>query len=473
MSAKRTNQHKPCPPEDQILPTIRKYWLWGWNDKAILKEVHDTIDSDTYGLSLTSLKHIRKKHAMLSARQQSHTFETIAGPVAEIRRRLPAIGVEDLIHTLRTDYDGMRVPRSVLMAYLKLVEPEAVRARRVGRLHRRRFWATGVNDVWSFDQHDKWKRFGIMLHLCVEIYSGKILWLRAWWSNRQPPLIARYYFDTVREHGFTCLITQSDAGREANAVANAHTILRQKKDPSLAEARTIQHRWCSKGKNIKPEIKWSVLRRQFSPSFEAEMERGIEEEIFIQDDQLHLLVFRWIAIPWIQAELDNYRLRTNTKRPRADRKKFLPHGVPDHIFEQAHKYEAEDYKIDIENDLLDEVEAIYAPPSHPVFQLVPTWLTPYLDAAYDSVGRPEVSISTLWEVFVSVRDAVQEKLPEDVWAKVYDLEMDIDKEVIPELDLLANGEPEGFGVDDSEGDEFEEDEGVIYAVFSDEEEPDN
>ncbi|EJD32863.1 hypothetical protein AURDEDRAFT_77405 [Auricularia subglabra TFB-10046 SS5] len=256
------------------------------------------------------------------------------------------------------------------------------------------------------------------------------------------PNLSLCFIDLTTSSSVTCLITQSDAGREANAVANAHTILRQKMDPSLAEARTIQHRWCSKGKNIRPEIKWSVLRRQFSPGFENEMERGIAEEIFIQDDQLHLLVFRWIAIPWIQAELDNYRLRTNTKRPRADRKKFLPHGVPDHIFEQAVKYDAEDYKIAVPDNMLAEVEANYSPPSHPVFQLVPTWFSAYIEAAYNSLGRPEVSIETLWDVFVSLLNAVQDNLPEEVHARVYGLELDVDKEEIPELELVETGEPD-------------------------------
>jgi hypothetical protein len=51
------------------------------------------------------------------------------------------------------------------------------------------------------DQHDKWQRFGLRLHLCVEPFSGKILWLKIWWTNSDPILIARYYLDTVRELG--------------------------------------------------------------------------------------------------------------------------------------------------------------------------------------------------------------------------------------------------------------------------------
>ena len=38
--------------------------------------------------------------------------------------------------------------------------------------------------------------------LCgVEPFSGKILWIRVWHSNRNPQLILSYYLDVVNETG--------------------------------------------------------------------------------------------------------------------------------------------------------------------------------------------------------------------------------------------------------------------------------
>lgn len=57
------------------------------------------------------------------------------------------------------------------------------------------------------------------------------------------------------------------------------------------------------------------------------------------------LIFRWLAIPWIQKELDAYKFRVNTSARRADRKKVLPSGIPDVIFENPGKYDAVEFMV--------------------------------------------------------------------------------------------------------------------------------
>jgi hypothetical protein len=57
------------------------------------------------------------------------------------------------------------------------------------------------------------------------------------------------------------------------------------------------------------------------------------------------LVFRWIFIPWLQAELDSYKDRVNSTRKRKDKNKILPHGVPDDMFEHSQDYGALDFKV--------------------------------------------------------------------------------------------------------------------------------
>lgn len=76
-----------------------------------------------------------------------------------------------------------------------------MRIRLASRLVRKRFWAAGVNDIWCCDQHDKWKEYGLALHIGVEPYSGKILWLRVWHSNSDPGLICSFYLDVVEQLG--------------------------------------------------------------------------------------------------------------------------------------------------------------------------------------------------------------------------------------------------------------------------------
>lgn len=89
--------------------------------------------------------------------------------------------------------------RRVVIEYFETYETDLIAQRKGKSFKRKRFWAAGVNDLWCVDQHDKWKRFGLALHLGVEPYSGKLLWLRVWHSNSDPGLICKYYIDTVRE----------------------------------------------------------------------------------------------------------------------------------------------------------------------------------------------------------------------------------------------------------------------------------
>jgi len=69
----------------------------------------------------------------------------------------------------------------------------------------RRFWAAGVNDIWAVDQHDKWLQFGLALHTGIEPFSGCILWVKVWHSNRNPQLILSYYLEMVEDFGRKCL----------------------------------------------------------------------------------------------------------------------------------------------------------------------------------------------------------------------------------------------------------------------------
>ena len=85
--------------------------------------------------------------------------------------------------------------------YLQLHEPEAVAARKRRVFKRRRYWTAGVNDSWAFDQHDKWKRFGLWLNLGLDVCSGKILFIKIWWNNRNPRLLGSYYLDSVAKVG--------------------------------------------------------------------------------------------------------------------------------------------------------------------------------------------------------------------------------------------------------------------------------
>jgi hypothetical protein len=73
-------------------------------------------------------------------------------------------------------------------------------------------------------------------------------------------------------------VTQSDPGTENFGIANCHTTIRHRLDPSLAN--TLQHRFMRDKSNIKPEIMWSVLRRTWSDGFETVLQYGLLHGIY-------------------------------------------------------------------------------------------------------------------------------------------------------------------------------------------------
>ena len=53
----------------------------------------------------------------------------------------------------------------------------------------------GVMDIIKVDQHDKWKCFGLFLHAGLDPFSGHVLWIKIWWTNRDPRLVCSYYLN--------------------------------------------------------------------------------------------------------------------------------------------------------------------------------------------------------------------------------------------------------------------------------------
>jgi hypothetical protein len=82
------------------------------------------------------------------------------------------------------------------MRYLHETEHDAVMARRRRRFKRRRFFAAGVNDIC------------LWLHNGIDPFISINNWLKVWWTNKNPRLIAKYFLDYVREYGGKLLFSE-------------------------------------------------------------------------------------------------------------------------------------------------------------------------------------------------------------------------------------------------------------------------
>ncbi|KAI9428955.1 hypothetical protein BJY52DRAFT_1208165 [Lactarius psammicola] len=248
--------------------------------------------------------------------------------------------------------------------------------------------------MWSLDQHDKFKQYGLFFHVGLDPYPGVIHWCKVWWTVRNPKLIARFYLDAACAIGGIPLITQSDPGTENVNVAYAQTALRHQADLSLDG--TIQHQWFCKHGNIKPEIHWSAM-----------LDRGVDQGLYDIGDPLECLIFCFVFIPFIQQEVDAWVHQRNWTKRRADRKKALPNGVPMLILQKPHKWGAADYKISISPQAYAQIESKYAPPDDPVFKLVPDAFAAHASAIWTAIGSPQPHFHNAWAIYMQIHDALK------------------------------------------------------------------
>ncbi|KAG2112122.1 hypothetical protein BD769DRAFT_1689849 [Suillus cothurnatus] len=342
-------------PLDIIEPHIHRLWKACQTDKQIVAELQKHFDTSCYGLGLTKFLKVREAMGLRRTRQQNHNVETIRNAMTNLRPMYPNAGAREVVSLLFHEWN-MSVPRSVVISYFRTYEPELVR---------------------QLDQHDKWLRYGLGLHTGIEPFSGRIMWMRVWHSNRNPQLILSYYLDTVEMLGHMPMVTQSDPGSENYGIANGHTMLRQWHDPALQGS--LQHRWMRSKKNVMPEITWSQMRRHFTPGFETLLDRGVTSGWYDTNNTLQLMIFHWVFIPWLQRELDAYQDR------------ILPHGAPNIIYQSPENFGVLDFKIKVECEALDHVRELYIDPSHVVFDLVPQ---PF------KLGRPLVTRDSAWDVYL-------------------------------------------------------------------------
>ncbi|KAK7036943.1 hypothetical protein R3P38DRAFT_3311626 [Favolaschia claudopus] len=400
---RRSNQHRPIPPDSELRPLVSFYWNLGFTCPKILDAVMAHFDRDRYGLRRC------EEWGMKSTRKTAADWATIEPMFNELRQKFPNMGARSMVQNMRLVY-GVKVPEALLNRAFQLVEPDQVARRKRKRFRRKRFWAAGIMDILTFDQHDKWKRFGLWLHVGLDPLPGRLAWLKIWWTNRNPRLITSYYIEACRQLGGIPLITQSDAGPENYGIANCQTVTRQELDNSLIG--TLQHRWVNKkGTNVKPEIVWSLLRRYFAPGFQDILERG--EYLFDLNNPLHRLLLRWLAIPWLQRELDNWLNTFNWTPRRADKHKVMPHGIPNLMLLNPEQYGTHNYRIEVTPEKFDEMEAKWAPPDDPVFQLVPPLFKSQVERLQLQLGTPEVTGDNLWDVYSQLLTAFESMALED------------------------------------------------------------
>ena len=171
---------------------------------------------------MTSYCETRKKLGLLKAKQQGHTLDTIHEVMKAVQVRFPMAGAQEFVSHLFAEHamciswyglhflcygpqlTALNIHSHLIVNWFRIFEPDLIRQRKARNLKRRRFWATGVNDMLAVDQHDKWKCFGLALHTGIDPFSGRTHWIKVYWTNNNPKVVVLYYFTFIKEGGCMC-----------------------------------------------------------------------------------------------------------------------------------------------------------------------------------------------------------------------------------------------------------------------------
>jgi hypothetical protein len=101
----------------------------------------------------------------------------------------------------------------------------------------------------------------------------------------------------------------------------------------------------------------------------------------------------------------------------------------------------------VPSELFDEMEALYAPPEHPVFELVPATFHNHVSEAYSAIGEPNVNMETFWEVYLRLRQQLEphhQSLTE-VLTSCHNQDDSVDIPLLPNMEQFRLGQPLDLG----------------------------
>jgi hypothetical protein len=65
-------------------------------------------------------------------------------------------------------------------------------------------------------------------------------------------------------------------------------------------------------------------------------------------------------------------------------------------------------KVKVEQEAIDYVEQLYAPPDDPVFELVPATFAHYIQMMYGNMGSPVVTGENIWDIYRGLVQQLEE-----------------------------------------------------------------
>ena len=188
---------------------MSKYFRLGLKHQEILyclAHFHDDI------FSIQTLQRITQKRWLYRRKYNSDILKVVEFVAAQCDSYGQMHGYRWMHAKCLQNY--LVVSQDTVRIIMHIVAPAGIEKRKTRRLQRRRYLNPGPNFVWHIDGYDKLSRYGICIHGCVDGFSRAIIWLKAYYTNHDPRVIASYFMECVQVKNTCPQRARADRGTE-------------------------------------------------------------------------------------------------------------------------------------------------------------------------------------------------------------------------------------------------------------------
>ena len=220
---------------------------------------------------------------------------------------------------------------------LKSIDPDGVARRSKHRLKRRKYINCGPNYVWHIDGNDKLKPFGVCIHVGINGFSRKILWLKVSYTSKDSLVVCQYYLNAISTLSALPKKIRADRGTENVDICPVQTFLRRNYADSLSgNSRDTLQTWINYFKDLR------------------------ESGVYDDSDIIHVEASRFCFYTSLQEDLDDMKEYWNNHKIRKSHAAESPDGRPELMYCLPEDYGGNESKVPMFLSDLSTVSSIYS-----------------------------------------------------------------------------------------------------------------
>ncbi|XP_041839948.1 uncharacterized protein LOC121638921 isoform X1 [Melanotaenia boesemani] len=295
------------------------------------REILGMLMSNGVKISARHLRRLLKELGLRRRGLQRPFFEIQKAVESEMKKGSPDQGIRAILQRVR-DVRGIQpCYRGDVADAMRNLDASGLRRRYPGqkKIPRRNYISRGPNDTWHIDGNDKLKFFGLWIHLCIDGFSRKVIWLKVGISNRRPAFVGRYFYDAVVEQGGCPSLIRGDRGKENLVVGEMQVAFHLRR---LGNRAKECFRMGKSVHNQRAEFFNSVLKKTWIKKWLSTFETMMSNNILELDNPVHINCLQYTYLPLLQEDLKTEQMMWNNHSIRKQRKAPGPFGKPDVLY---------------------------------------------------------------------------------------------------------------------------------------------